>query len=585
MRYWKVCLAPHVGSCFYVVIRAETGDEAAKIAQTRYSDIRWSGTVSLAQGPERRIRSRRTAKHMKDIFTKKDVRKLINTAFWAGLINDPRARPINDLSAQNSRLRVLKHLFPNVFTEGQPGHISRVKERAARHARPVYLYKGQFASSYVDKVLPKLEGKQLLCYGTPVPGAPLEEWVRKGIAQANFSTAETSVAAMLLAGETEFLKKWLLDPQNQKRQQLDYLVAHLVEGDQSKGALAFKKRFQSLVVRHWDCEVMAAFAWRVKKDKAVTLKVIEKMFSANAAVWQLLVLGDKRAARRCLQKAEEEAAENKDDLFWTDCATAWKAFGEELEMRRCMQKAEDLATLADAWGFVCARAWINLGSEPDARRCMQKADEVATSSSEWTNCAELWQRLGESLKAQDSMRKAEALSTRAHEWAYCSRGWNKLDNELDARRCMQKGEDLAASSSEWTDCAQCWQSLGETLKARHCVQQAEGLAADSNAWTNCVRTWNVLNDEHAAVRCMRKAEESAMRSSEWTNCAWEWRSLGKSRPAVRCMREAQKLAKNYSEWSDCADQWQRLGKPLQARRCWQKAAELDKTRPLAATNC
>jgi len=66
------------------------------------------------------------------MYTKKQVRKLVHDAFKAGLINVYNARPENDLSGQNSRLRALKRLFPKIFTEGQPGHVTREQERAAR---------------------------------------------------------------------------------------------------------------------------------------------------------------------------------------------------------------------------------------------------------------------------------------------------------------------------------------------------------------------------------------------------------------------------------------------------------------------
>ena len=65
-------------------------------------------------------------------YTKKQVRKLIHAAFKAGLINTYYARPSNDLSGQNSRLYTLKRLFPKIFTEGQPGHVTRKQGQAAR---------------------------------------------------------------------------------------------------------------------------------------------------------------------------------------------------------------------------------------------------------------------------------------------------------------------------------------------------------------------------------------------------------------------------------------------------------------------
>jgi hypothetical protein len=66
------------------------------------------------------------------MFTKKQVRKLVHDAFKAGLINVYHARATSDLSGQNSRLYALKRLFPQIFTEGQPGHVTREQERAAR---------------------------------------------------------------------------------------------------------------------------------------------------------------------------------------------------------------------------------------------------------------------------------------------------------------------------------------------------------------------------------------------------------------------------------------------------------------------
>jgi hypothetical protein len=66
------------------------------------------------------------------IYTKKQTRKLVHAAFKAGLINLFHARPSNDLSGQNSRLNALKRLFPKIFTEGQPGHVTRKQEQAAR---------------------------------------------------------------------------------------------------------------------------------------------------------------------------------------------------------------------------------------------------------------------------------------------------------------------------------------------------------------------------------------------------------------------------------------------------------------------
>ena len=68
----------------------------------------------------------------KPVYTKKQVRKLVHDAFKAGLINTHQARHDNDLSGQNSRLFALKRLFPRVFTEGQPGHITRKQEEVAR---------------------------------------------------------------------------------------------------------------------------------------------------------------------------------------------------------------------------------------------------------------------------------------------------------------------------------------------------------------------------------------------------------------------------------------------------------------------
>lgn len=68
----------------------------------------------------------------KPVYTKKQVRKLVHDAFKAGLINTYYARPGDDLSGQNSRLFALKRLFPRIFTEGQPGHITRKQESAAR---------------------------------------------------------------------------------------------------------------------------------------------------------------------------------------------------------------------------------------------------------------------------------------------------------------------------------------------------------------------------------------------------------------------------------------------------------------------
>ncbi len=66
------------------------------------------------------------------IYTKKQARKIVHAAFKAGLINVYHARPTNDLSGQNSRLYALKQLFPKIFTEGQPGHVTRQQQRAAR---------------------------------------------------------------------------------------------------------------------------------------------------------------------------------------------------------------------------------------------------------------------------------------------------------------------------------------------------------------------------------------------------------------------------------------------------------------------
>ena len=66
------------------------------------------------------------------IYTKKQARKIVHAAFKAGLINVYHARPANDLSGQNSRLYALKRLFPKIFTEGQPGHVTRNQRRAVR---------------------------------------------------------------------------------------------------------------------------------------------------------------------------------------------------------------------------------------------------------------------------------------------------------------------------------------------------------------------------------------------------------------------------------------------------------------------
>lgn len=69
----------------------------------------------------------------KTVYTKKEARKLVHVAFKAGLINTYQARPDHDLSGQNSRLFALKQLFPRIFTEGQPGHITREQEEVARY--------------------------------------------------------------------------------------------------------------------------------------------------------------------------------------------------------------------------------------------------------------------------------------------------------------------------------------------------------------------------------------------------------------------------------------------------------------------
>ena len=66
------------------------------------------------------------------IYTKKQARKIVHAAFKAGLINVYHARPTNYLSGQNSRLYALKWLFPKIFTEGQPGHVTKEQQRAAR---------------------------------------------------------------------------------------------------------------------------------------------------------------------------------------------------------------------------------------------------------------------------------------------------------------------------------------------------------------------------------------------------------------------------------------------------------------------
>ena len=65
------------------------------------------------------------------IYTKKQARKIVHAAFKAGLINVYHARPTNYLSGQNSRLYALKRLFPKIFTEGQPGHVTKEQQRAA----------------------------------------------------------------------------------------------------------------------------------------------------------------------------------------------------------------------------------------------------------------------------------------------------------------------------------------------------------------------------------------------------------------------------------------------------------------------
>ena len=68
----------------------------------------------------------------KPAYTRQQVRKLVHDAFKAGLINTYDALPDDNLSGQNSRLFALKRLFPRIFTEGQPGHITRKQEDAAR---------------------------------------------------------------------------------------------------------------------------------------------------------------------------------------------------------------------------------------------------------------------------------------------------------------------------------------------------------------------------------------------------------------------------------------------------------------------
>src|SRR5215469_13509014 len=74
------------------------------------------------------------------IYTKKQTRKLVHAAFKAGLVNTYHARPSNDLSGQNSRLNALKRTFPKIFTEGQPEHVTRKQEQAARVAAKVQRY-------------------------------------------------------------------------------------------------------------------------------------------------------------------------------------------------------------------------------------------------------------------------------------------------------------------------------------------------------------------------------------------------------------------------------------------------------------
>lgn len=55
MGFWKVCLRPRVGQLFYVVIRSETGAQAAESALARYPDCKLNGSPTTAQGPERVI--------------------------------------------------------------------------------------------------------------------------------------------------------------------------------------------------------------------------------------------------------------------------------------------------------------------------------------------------------------------------------------------------------------------------------------------------------------------------------------------------------------------------------------------------
>lgn len=55
MGFFKVCLRPHTGQSFYVVIQAGTAKEAVEIALGRYANCTLYGSPTPAQGPERRL--------------------------------------------------------------------------------------------------------------------------------------------------------------------------------------------------------------------------------------------------------------------------------------------------------------------------------------------------------------------------------------------------------------------------------------------------------------------------------------------------------------------------------------------------
>lgn len=72
---------------------------------------------------------RKTLSMEEKTYTKAQVRNMIYAAYKAG-----QGGHGNDLSHQNHRLYALRRMFPKVFTERQPGHVTRHQREKAKKA-------------------------------------------------------------------------------------------------------------------------------------------------------------------------------------------------------------------------------------------------------------------------------------------------------------------------------------------------------------------------------------------------------------------------------------------------------------------